>query len=131
MIARDKATLLAHFIEERREMRFKWGVNDCCLFAADWLLYSTGNDFAVDYRGKYSSALSARRLVDAAGGVEAIVERAGGVRLDPRLAQRGDIVARDVGNGTALGVCIGSAAAFLAADGLRFATFSNGSCWRF
>jgi len=30
-------TLLADFIEARRERAFEWGSHDCCLFAADWV----------------------------------------------------------------------------------------------
>ena len=131
MTTTDKAALLARFIEERRRMPFAWGSNDCCLFAADWVLAATGRDIAADYRGRYSSALPALRFVEAGGGVEAMIERAGGGRVDAKLARRGDVIARDVGNGKGLGVCIGALAAFVAEDGLRFVDFPHGSCWRF
>lgn len=131
MTTTDKAALLTRFIEERRRMPFAWGLNDCCFFASDWVLLATGKDFAAEYRGKFSSALPALRYLKDHGGVEAFVERAGGKRIDPRLARRGDVVARDVGSGIGLGVCIGALAAFVAEDGLRFADFSSGSCWRF
>jgi len=131
MTTTDKAALLARFIEERRRMPFAWGSNDCCLFAADWVLAATGRDIAADYRGRYSSALPALRFVEAGGGVEAMLERAGGKVVHPSLARRGDVIARDVGNGTGLGVCIGALAAFVAEDGLRFVDFPHGSCWRF
>lgn len=131
MTTTDKAALLARFIEERRRMPFAWGSNDCCLFAADWVLAATGRDIAAEYRGRYSSALPAMRFVEAGGGVEAMVERAGGRIVHPSLAHRGDIIARDVGNGIGLGVCIGSLAAFVGKDGLQFVAFNQASCWRF
>jgi hypothetical protein len=131
MIATDRPALLARFIEERRRMPFAWGSNDCCLFAADWVLASTGRDIAADYRGRYSTALPALRFVETGGGVEAMIERAGGALVHPSLARRGDVIARDVGNGIGLGVCVGAVAAFVAKDGLRFVDFSNASCWRF
>ena len=131
MTTTDKAALLARFIEERRRIPFAWGSNDCCLFAADWVLAATGRDLAAEYRGQYATALGALRFVESAGGVEGLVQRAGGRRVDAKLARRGDVIARDVGNGTGLGVCIGSVAAFVAEDGLRFVNFAHGSCWRF
>ncbi len=112
-------------------MPFAWGVNDCCLFAADWVLAATGRDLAAEYRGQYATALGALRFVESAGGVEGLVQRAGGRRIDAKLARRGDVIARDVGEGTGLGVCIGALAAFVAEDGLRFVDFRRGSCWRF
>lgn len=131
MMTSDKAALLTRFIEERRRMPFAWGSNDCCLFAADWVLASTGRDLAFEYRGQYATALGALRFVQSAGGVEGLVARAGGRRIDQKLARRGDIIARDVGDGIGLGVCIGALAAFVAKGGLGFLDFTNGSCWRF
>ena len=48
-------TLLADFIESRRERPFVWGQHDCCLFAADWVALATGQDPAETHRGKYDS----------------------------------------------------------------------------
>jgi hypothetical protein len=131
MMTTDRPALLTRYIEERRRMPFAWGSNDCCLFAADWVLAATGRDLAAEYRGQYETALGALRFVKSAGGVEGLVEKAGGQRIDVKLAHRGDVVARDVGDGVGLGLCIGSLAAFVAQDGLRFVDFSSGSCWRF
>ena len=123
--------LLAAFIDERREVPFAWGKADCCLFAADWVLVSTGRDIAQEWRGKYATAYAAQRFLKAGGGIENLVERAGGERVATGLAQRGDLVAQDCGDGVALGVCIGSAAAFVTAEGIGFLPISLGSVWRF
>lgn len=112
-------------------MPFAWGVNDCCLFAADWVLAATGRDIAADYRGRYTTALPAMRFVELGGGVEAMIERAGGQVVHPAMARRGDVIARDVGNGIGLGVCVGSLAAFVGKDGVLFLDLTNVSCWRF
>ena len=61
--------LLAQFIEQRREQPFAWAVNDCCIFAADWVAVCTGTDHAQPWRGRYSSGLGAVRFLDEAGGV--------------------------------------------------------------
>jgi len=110
-------------------MPFEWGSNDCCLFAADWVHRVTGRDPAAPYRGTYSSGVGAQRIIDQAGG---ILELARELGLEPKpiaLAQRGDVIARDTGNGIGLGVCIGSTAAFVARDGLEFVDLNNASCW--
>ena len=84
---------------------------------------------AADELGEAAQDL--RLVARRGGGIEAMVERAGGERIDAKLARRGDVIAREVGNGTGLGVCIGALAAFVAEDGLRFVDFTQGSCWRF
>jgi len=131
MTTTDRPALLSRFIEERRRMPFAWGSNDCCLFAADWVLAATGRGVAADYRGRYTTALPAMRFVELGGGVEAMIERAGGQVVHPTMARRGDVIARDVGNGIGLGVCVGSLAAFVAENGLHFVDFPHSSCWRF
>lgn len=57
------------FLMERAKAPFKWGANDCALFAADGVLAITGVDIAAEFRGKYE---------DEAGAFEAIKEICGG-----------------------------------------------------
>jgi hypothetical protein len=66
----DYPERLAAFIESRRGMPFEWGINDCCLFAADGVLAQTGVDLAADWRG-YTSAREAAQLIDRVGGLPA------------------------------------------------------------
>jgi hypothetical protein len=116
--------LLAGFIEARRSRPFEWGANDCCLFAADWITLATGKDPASELRGKYSTALEAHRYIAAAGGLVALVEEAltrnGFSKIDASLVGRGDLIIRDGGDGDCVGISIGSHAAFVGTDGLRF-----------
>jgi len=58
-------TLLHKFLAERMNTPFVWGKHDCCLFACDAVLAMTGEDLAGDFRGKYDSALSAVRTMQA------------------------------------------------------------------
>lgn len=118
-------------------MPFEWGKNDCCLFAADWVERCTGIDPAAELRGKYSSALSAGRLLEEMGGVRGIIraigEPIGMKRIDGTHDQRGDLVVADTGNGESIGICIGSHAAFVGSSGLLFAPFDFTKavhCWR-
>jgi len=123
--------LLAQFIEQRRDQPFAWGVNDCCTFAADWVQLCTGVDYAQAWRGRYVSGLGAVRVLDEAGGVEALVDALGLHRVAPQLAGRGDIVAQQAGRGVTLGICLGVTTAFVAEDGLVFGPLSSvETAWR-
>lgn len=83
--------LLAAFLEDRLDDAFQWGENDCAIFAADAVLAITGSDLATGFRGRYSSEAGAAALLEAFGGIEAILDRAMPRRATPLLAQRGDI----------------------------------------
>ena len=126
--------VLSHFIEARRSQPFEWGVNDCCLFASDWVRACTGIDPAEAIRGSYSSALSAARVISAHGGMIGIVQQLGEpLGMEPVhawSAGRGDLVIQDNGKGASLGIVLGPCAAFVAADGLMFFPFSNSPCWK-
>ena len=117
--------LLAQFIEARRAQPFAWGSNDCCIFAADWVEICTGEDHAKVWRGRYTSALGAARVLDEAGGVEALVDALGLQRIAPKLAGRGDIVAQEAGRGMTLGICLGETTAYTAKTGLLFGPITN------
>jgi hypothetical protein len=130
--------LLAGFIEARRSRPFQWGANDCCLFAADWVLKASGLDPAAPLRGTYSTAFGAAKVLRERGGVRGLIraygEPLGMQPIGAVYAQRGDIVIADTGNGEALGVSLGDVAAFVARDGLVFAPFDfqlRAPCWRF
>lgn len=80
---------LVEFIEGRRVRPFCWGVNDCCLFAADGVLDMTDVDLAEGLRG-YTTARQASARVRKAGGMEALASA-----LTPKssgFASRGDVV---------------------------------------
>lgn len=97
----------AAFAQQRRDLPFKWGENDCALFAADAVLALTGKDPAAEMRG-YASALQAARAARKYGGLAAAADAMLGLRVSPLMAGVGDIVLLDMGNHEALGVCNGS-----------------------
>ena len=117
-------TLLADFIESRRERPFVWGQHDCCLFAADWIALATGHDPAEWARGKYDSALSAHRLAAPYGGVGGLVShcliqaKASSVQMP--FVKAGDIIIRDSLHGDCVGIVLGQNAAFIGEFGLSF-----------
>lgn len=91
--ANDWPTRLAEFLLSKRSEPFQWGKNDCCLFAADAILAMGGNDVAKDVRGRYTTAIGARRIMrnlGAANVVELLTQRLG--EPDSKLV-RGVIVA--------------------------------------
>lgn len=126
--------VLAHFIEARRNQPFEWGVNDCCLFASDWVRACTGTDPADGIRGTYASALSAARVISAHGGMIGLVQKLGEpLGMNPvhaLSASRGDLVIQDNGKGASLGIVLGPCAAFVAAEGLMFFPFPHSPCWK-
>jgi hypothetical protein len=98
---------LSAFVCERYRTPFVWGLNDCCLFAADAVVAITGEDPAKDLRG-YSTALQAYRIVKAHGGMAAMATALLGPQISPLMANVGDVVLVDMEGRDALGVCNGT-----------------------
>lgn len=105
---------LAAFVDVRRRAAFRWGVNDCALFAADWVLEATGDDPAATWRG-YASEAEAQSIIDMAGGMRGLVSLP--ERATTGLAQRGDVVLAEHGGRQLFGVVVGGG--WYAAPGLR------------
>ena len=104
----DKYQMLTAYLKERADRPFEWGVNDCCIFAADWVRLVTGRDPAQALRGEYSDETGASQLIERGGGVARMVTEALGLALPTvATAQRGDVVLFESGNGPALGICVG------------------------
>lgn len=126
---------LVAFIEERRHEPFVWAKNDCCLFACDWIKRATGIDPAFQLRDQYHSAISAQRLIKKHGGITGIVrnygEPCGIERIESSRVSRGDIVVCDGGDGTCIGISLGSVVALVGKDGLIFLPMNKEvSCWK-
>lgn len=126
---------LAAYIDRKRNEPFAWGVNDCCLFGADWIQLCTGLDPAATLRGTYDRALSGVRVLEKHGGligtIETYMEPLGFKPISQGFAARGDIAVRDCGNGDTMGIILGSTAAFVGKDGLLFAELNDGVETRF
>ena len=119
----DYSQRLDLFLAEKRHEPFLWGVNDCCLFACDWLAILTGKDLAENLRG-YKSALEGWRLVKSLGGVDQIArdrcKAQGWPEVHPHYARRGDVVTFETKHGAALGVSCGHVGAFAGIGGTVF-----------
>ena len=102
-----KYKALYDFIASRKNTPFKWGENDCCLFACDAVQVMTGIDHSINFRGKYDDEKGAMKVVKEAGGIHAIASTALGSEIKPLTAQRGDIVLLEIPRPT-LAVCVGN-----------------------
>lgn len=118
----DWAQLLEIYIWDRAQRPFKWGVQDCCSFAAEWVNLATGIDVNSKYRGTYKTALGALRHVALSGGVGGIPGKVGLRKIKPQMVQRGDIVGVATKWGLALGIHLGNRAAFPGKNGLQYRT---------
>ena len=84
----------------RRSAPFKWGENDCALFAADGIEAITGVDIAQEFRGTYTTEAGALARIAAVCGGSTVADAAvycaekhGLVEWKfPLMAQRGDLV---------------------------------------
>jgi hypothetical protein len=102
--------VLAAQLKAARSKSFEWGVFDCCLFAADVVQALTGVDLMSEFRGKYDTELSAYRLIRTSGGddlyaaVSKQTTAQGMTEINPRTAQRGDLVLVNSADRQAMGV---------------------------
>jgi hypothetical protein len=107
----DWEARLAAYLDPLRLRAFAWGRHDCCTFAAGAVQAMTDVDPMPEFRGRYSTAIgSARALRRFGAGDLTTTLDSKFERVEPSLAQRGDIVM----SGGLLGICFG---AFLIAVG--------------
>ena len=128
----DAAEALGMLLAQRQRAPFAWGVHDCCLWAADAVHAQVGIDPAAGLRGRYASALQARRVIAVAGGSLAGIAAAalGEPLRSPMLACAGDVgltlgpAATDDADRATLAVCLGSWWAAPGAHGLALLPMS-------
>ncbi len=110
---------------------FVWGENDCALWCADWVLKATGEDFSVDWRGKYFSEETLQTLMMEAGftTAEEIADSTAFSIIPITFSQRGDVVLHPTQG--CLGICNGMFSHFLTESGLtRVSTLKCKKAWR-
>lgn len=105
---------LEQIMRRGRTSPFKWGVHDCCLFAADCVWAMTGYDPGDWFRGRYKNeqeAFVALRQYTNGEGVEKMMEilalNIGWQDIEPAFAQRGDVSLVELDDGPGLGVIDG------------------------
>lgn len=124
--------LLNDYVLSCAKKPFVWGEHDCCMFAAGAVSQMTGVDYAAAFRGLYSTREEAEQILAERGGLENIVSELLGPPIELPFAQRGDVVIREEDEGFALGIVLGTVAAFTGGAGLVFLpTLTSGlKAWR-
>lgn len=118
------AALLASYLDQADGRGpFDWRTHNCSHFAAGWWQACTGVD-ALQGITMPASANEALRWLARRGGlfVDVVAERIDRARIDPRLAQPGDVLIVNAGwfqggIGAALGICDGRRAVLLSTEG--------------
>lgn len=127
----DWPEILMDHIEAAKTRPFSWGKMDCALFAADIVRALTGEDYAAEFRGRYSTSRGAATALTryGKGTLRKTLEAKFGAPLPPLMARRGDLVM--LKSPQAAGICIGDRAAFAGPDGITFRPLAEcDCCWR-
>lgn len=107
---------LAAYLDERRDVPFAWGRQDCASFAGGAVAAMTGEAPTIP---EVQSAEAYARFLRDHGPIDALVDLTLGDRLaSPAFAQRGDVVLLDLDGRDTLGVCLGAEAAAPGLDGM-------------
>ena len=124
---------LSNVIRARREAGFAWGTADCTQFAFNAVKAVIGEDMGKPYRGKYTTAAGALKILQKVGGVKQPADLFAarfGKRKAIAFARKGDVVtcspaliglSAQAGAGAfgpVIGVCYGHMSYFVAEQGL-------------
>lgn len=122
---------LAEYIEVKRSEPFKWGANDCALFARGAVesihIDSPTKDLVLKYRSQKGAHkwLVDNESADLWDFIDKHFER-----IDARIAQRGDLIGH-MTTDKSLGVCLGDKFATPSDDGILFASLNDAlTAWR-
>ena len=123
--------LLSAKITETRRGAFAWGSRDCVMWSGEVVEALTGVDPFADWRGTYSDEAGAIAILDGLGGLETAVTALLPV-IDPKYAQRGDLVLVDMAEFTGnpgwpqcVGVCEGERVIVVGAGQLERISMAN------
>lgn len=115
----DWPIILDREIQAAKTLPFSYGEHDCATWAFDLRHSLIGGENPADrWRGRYRTEKGCARVMKRLGWStveEGALELLGNPLASVLMAQRGDIVLMD----GALGICIGSEAAFVGVNGLE------------
>jgi hypothetical protein len=110
---------LTAYLAEIAPEAFRYGSNDCALFAAGAVRAMTGHDPAAGYRGVYSTFEGGLKRLRKAGFEDHVAQAASLFQeVPPAFAQVGDITLIEAPEGRALGILAGEMIACLGPLGL-------------
>jgi len=99
--------LLSDYLNAASKRGFAWGINDCCLFAANAVKAIRGDDPAKAFRNKYRSEQGAKKALIKYGSGSlrtTMLDILGQPYANVKMAGRGDIALVKTENGPAAGV---------------------------
>lgn len=115
----DWQSRLTGYLAETAREGFRFGSNDCALFAAGAVRAMTGSDPAAAFRGVYDTFEGGLKRLKKAGFADHVaVVAALFPPVPPAFAQVGDLAVVDTVEGPALGVVVGEMIACLGPKGL-------------
>ena len=110
---------LSAYMAETAHQGFRYGSNDCALFAAGAVRAMTGHDPAAGYRGSYTTLEGGLKRLRKAGFADHIDQAASLFEeIHTAFAQVGDIAMIEGPEGPVLGIVVGEMVACLRPDGL-------------
>jgi len=105
----DWPTRLMSVIDGAMDKPFRWGTNDCCLFACNCIQAMTDVDPAAHFRGRYDDRQAATKMLREYGGtLETVIERISAdlkfPKIEQNFAKRGDfaLIANEYGDAMAI-----------------------------
>jgi hypothetical protein len=119
---------LSEYVGSLESEPFAWGQLDCAIFAHQCLIVQFGSSKIPDFRGKYKTIKGAMSALKKQSGFSNLEDAVSSYldEINPKLAQRGDIVSLKINNppiegiGCSLGVCMGARYAVLTTQGVAY-----------
>ena len=122
--------LLDNHVKSHADTEFKWGENDCCTFACNFIKQIINQDPMEDYRGKYKTLKGSLSTQDEYGTIEETMDRKF-TSVHVSMARRGDALIYDINGYDALGICGGHYSYFMGVKGITKApTLDCKLAWR-
>jgi hypothetical protein len=123
-------SLLAEKVEEARNRQYELSVFDCVTWSFEVACALRGTE-GPPWKAAYKTVSGGLRVLKRMGHstLAELVDAEIGPRVSIRLAQRGDMVL--LGNGDALGICLGNTVATVTENGLHITRHGhNDIAWR-
>lgn len=119
----DWAAKMYEAIAAHDDLKFEWGVNDCCLFSARVIDAMCGTDHEKILKTKYTDEPSALAYIASEGGLDKAVSSFLGPALEGRPS-RGDAVLINTNDRDLIGICLGREVAVKTAIGISYVSRS-------
>lgn len=120
---------LTNHIKSLEKTPFKWGSQDCVMFAVGCAKVITGVNHAEKH--SYSTKEQAQDIINSAGGLRSLITANVGPEISPKLARRGDWVLVKQDDTEALSVCLGAMVIAAGNEGLVMQSMKNAiTAWR-